>query len=82
MKERGKRWIDPEKKFVIHPDMLEAFRGYDGKKDAFKETFEARDEAVKRGEIYWNTDHDSEMKSTAEERSRRFNFRFPFRKRK
>lgn len=69
MKERGKKWVDPKKGFVIHPDMGEALRNYRPGEDSIKGVFQARDRAVQEGQQYWNTDHDDEMAQTARERS-------------
>lgn len=67
---KPKKWLDPDKAFVVHPDMQEAMMDYNPSRDSFKEVFEARDEAVEDGEVYWNDDHDDEMAETARNRSK------------
>lgn len=67
-KKQGK-FVDPERAFVVHPDITRAFLGYDGTDDYFKKIFHDRDERVKNGEYYWNTDHDEQFARTARERS-------------
>lgn len=63
------KFVDPKKKFVVHPDMGAALSQYDGTDAALKNCFLNRDEAVNNGQAYWETDHDFEMSETAEERS-------------
>lgn len=63
------KYVDPDKAFVVHPDITETFMGYDGTGDYFKKVFADRDERVKNGEYYWNTDHDDQFRQTAHERS-------------
>ncbi|HZX14966.1 MAG TPA: hypothetical protein VFF49_11280 [Thermodesulfobacteriota bacterium] len=85
MKERGKRYIDPEKQFCVHPDMIQTFKNYDGTKDSFKKTFGERDELVKNGDVFWNTEHDEEMLKTARDNTDNAaagGWRFPQRKRR
>lgn len=82
MRERGKRYIDPEKKFCVHPDMLDAFQNYNGTDDSFKKVFRERDEKTRSGELFWNPDHDVEMRETAIERSKQHDFDFPRRRKK
>ena len=60
----------------IHPDMELARKDYGRQKklgikkpDSFKWIFKKRDEAVKRGEHYWNDDWDKFMKEIARERT-------------
>ncbi|WP_438980239.1 HNH endonuclease [Polynucleobacter sp.] len=65
---RGK-YVDPEKAFVVHPDITQAFMGYNGKDDYFKTVFEERNEKLLRGEVYWNTDHDKQLSETARDNS-------------
>lgn len=72
----GERYRDPKKEFVVHPDMIDAFKSYNGDKDHFEKAFEKRRELTAKGEPYWNTDHDVEMKETAEERSKNPLWRF------
>lgn len=64
------KWLDPEKAFVVHPDIQEALMNYDPSRDSFKEVFNERDRQAAEGEIYWNDDHDAEMADTARNRSR------------
>lgn len=62
--------VDPNKKFVIHPDMLRGFFEYrKGNKKAIQEVMDRRRPLKENGEIYWNTDHDAELKQTAIERT-------------
>lgn len=62
--------VDIEKEFVVHPDNIQALNEYRrGNKDAYKQLIENRQEQTRRGEKYWNDDHDEEMKQTAEERT-------------
>lgn len=63
------KYVDPEKAFVVHPDITEAFMNYNGTEDPFKAVFAARQAALDRGEVYWNTDHDEQFRQTARERS-------------
>lgn len=63
------KYVDPDKGFIIHPDMGNALRNYKGK-ETIAEVLEERDEAVAEGDEYWNTDHDAEMLETARNRSR------------
>lgn len=63
------KYVDPEKAFVVHPDITRAFLGYDGTDGYFKQVFEERDQKILSGEYYWNTDHDTQMAQTARERS-------------
>lgn len=61
--------IDPSKEFVVHPDMIDAFKNYDGTNSSFISVFRTRD-ALARVEIpFHNTDHDVEMLQTATERT-------------
>lgn len=80
MKENKNKWVDPQKTFVVHEDILTAFQGYDGDPDHFKKVFKERDEAIANGEVYWNTDHDVEMAETARERSQQPGWEYPRRK--
>jgi len=64
------KWVDDDKAFVVHPDMRDALMDYHPDRNSFKDAFDARNKAVENGEVYWNTDHDDEMKSTAEERTK------------
>lgn len=63
----------------IHPDMETARKDYGRQKtlgidkpDSFRWTFKKRDEAIKRGEHYWNDDWDEAMKEIAKERTDNF----------
>lgn len=78
MKER--KYVDPEKAFVVHPDIADQFTTYDGNPDHFKEVFRKRDKLVEEGEVYWNTEHDVEMAETARERSQQPGWEYPQRK--
>lgn len=61
---------DPDKEFMVHPDMPEVFKNYrSGDKKAFQKMQKKRNEQIESGEIYWNTDHDEEMLETAKERT-------------
>lgn len=66
---RPNKYVDPDKAFVVHPDITEAFMGYDGTGDYFKKVFADRDERVRNGEYYWNTDHDEQFRETARVRT-------------
>lgn len=62
--------VNTEEEFVVHPDNMKALDEYRrGNKDAYKQLLDERAEKTKRGEKYWSTDHDEEMKQTAEERT-------------
>lgn len=63
------KYVDPNKAFVVHPDITEAFMSYDGTGDPFKDTFKARNEALARGEKYWNDGHDAQFREHARARS-------------
>lgn len=63
------KYVDPEKAFVVHPDITQAFMSYDGTGDPFKDVFKARNEALARGEVYWNTDHDEQFRQHATQRN-------------
>lgn len=81
------KWVDPEKAFVVHPDMGRALRDYRPDGDSLGEVFEWRDQMASSGEEYWNTDHDDEMRETAENRSKdagiiTSGWRFPSRKKR
>lgn len=78
MKER--KYVDPEKAFIVHPDIADAFTEYDGDPDHFKKVFKERDEAIANGEYYWNTEHDVEMAETARIRSQQPGWEYPVRK--
>ena len=61
---------DPNKKFMVHPDMLQGFAEYrKGNKKAIQEVMVRRKPLKEHGEIYWSTDHDEEMAQTAVERT-------------
>lgn len=61
---------DTSEEFVVHPDTTDALRSYrKGNKKAFQEMSTKRDIKLQHGEIYWNPDHDEEMKETAVERT-------------
>ena len=63
--------VDPSEEFVVHPDMIGTIKSYrNGNKKAFQEMGVQRDIKLQHGEIYWNPDHDEEMKETAEERTK------------
>ncbi len=62
--------IDDNSAFVIHPDMVAGFKQYrKGNKNAIAEVMIKRAPLKERGEIYWSTEHDVEMKETAVERT-------------
>lgn len=70
----GERRLRPgkyvnDRNFVIHPDMEESFKNYDGTRDPFQTVFDERAEEVRRGEIFWRDGHDIELKETAEEKT-------------
>lgn len=50
---------------VIHPDMQTARREYGMNKESYHKAFEARDELLKEGKIYWNDEHDRSMTAVA-----------------
>ena len=62
------KWV-AEHLFVVHKDMQYALMDYDPSRNSFQKVFEQRDEFVKQGITYWNTDHDMEMLETARMRS-------------
>lgn len=66
---RGKRFVDPNKVFVVHPDMGFALKNYNGDRETISKVFKERDELVEKGEKYWNDLHDQEFLETAWERS-------------
>lgn len=70
MVERKRKWVDPDKAFVIHPDMQDALMNYDGTGRTIREVFDERDRRVADGETYHNDLHDEEMLETAEERTK------------
>jgi hypothetical protein len=76
----GERYIDQRKHFVVHGDMQDAFDNYDGTDKSFREVMKARREKTEKGEPYWDTTHDTEMRETAELRSKHPLFKFPVRK--
>ena len=62
--------VDPSEDFVVHPDMVEGFKNYrKGNTNAIAEVMQARKPLKEKGDIYWDTTHDAEMKQTAEERT-------------
>jgi hypothetical protein len=66
---KGKRFVDPQEKFVVHEDMLDFFRNYQQGKSFQEQVGEKRDEKLKNGEPFHNPDHDEEMKETARNRT-------------
>ena len=66
---KGKKFVDPTKKFVVHPDILEGLKHYTSDNDSLKRVFQGREDARQSGVVYWNTEHDQEMIETAKERS-------------
>jgi hypothetical protein len=66
-----KKYADPKKHFVVHPDMIEAYKGYDGTNNTMEQVFARRQEKVERGETFHNTLHDEEMLETAALRTKR-----------
>jgi hypothetical protein len=72
MKEKPPRpgkYVDTDKAFVVHPDVIDAHLNYTGDNSSFSDIFNERKKTRADGEPYWNTDHDAEMKLTAEERT-------------
>lgn len=65
---RGGKYA-PDNMFVVHRDIRDATMEYKGDVNMYNQVFEARNEQLKQGNIYWNTTHDVEMKQTAVERS-------------
>lgn len=62
--------VDPTEKFVVHPDMVEGLKRYrKGDKYAIAKVMSAREPLKEHGDVYWNPDHDAEMKETAVERT-------------
>jgi len=81
----AERYANKDKRFIVHPDMIEAFTGYDGTKDSFKRVFSKRDKQVADGEVFWNADHDEELAQTAKENTDNAiarGWRFPKRKKR
>ena len=72
MARRPEKWIDPDKEFVVHPDILESFQNYNGSGCSFASTFKARGEVLAHDPdmIYHDDSHDREMEETARERTR------------
>lgn len=66
---RNGKWVDDKKAFVVHPDMRDGMMNYKPDGDSIGEVFKQRNEAVEKGEKYWNDIHDEEMEQTARERS-------------
>jgi hypothetical protein len=66
---RPGKFLDTRKAFTVHPDMQTFFEQY-GQGMTFEEVRKLRDEMLANGEPYWQTDHDPEMKETAEERTK------------
>lgn len=63
--------LDPEKTFIVHPDMPEVFQEYrKGNKNAFAQMFAKRNAKKEANEAYWNTEHDSEMAETASDNTK------------
>jgi len=61
-------------KFVVHPDIKDAFKKYKGREvggDSLQRTFRFRNAMLDACEdiVYWDGDHDVEMKEIAEERT-------------
>ena len=73
---RPEKYVNPEERFVVHPDILDAYLAYAGSGASFAEIFEARRQLVEDGNAYWETDHDIEMTETARERSQQPGWRF------
>lgn len=69
MRERGNKFIDPDKAFIIHKDQWAWLRNYKGKDTPIDALFREREEKLDEGEPFWNSDHDEEMKETARERN-------------
>jgi hypothetical protein len=67
MKE-GDKYL-PDEEFCVHPDIKETMKNYKGDRRIFGKLFKQRDEQLEGGEPFWNTDHDVEMKETAEQRT-------------
>ncbi len=55
--------------FVVHPDIIVATRNYDGTPRSFRLCMELREETVKSKGVWWNAEHDEELKETARERT-------------
>jgi hypothetical protein len=64
------KFVDPEKAFIVHPDMVDFFTSYGERGMTFEDVKKMRDWLTSNNEPYWNTDHDAEMLETAEERTR------------
>lgn len=67
----------------IHPDMIEARHNYGIQKsrgiekpNSYQQVFNNRDELIREGETYWNTDYDEFFSQRAEEQSGRIEVRF------
>jgi hypothetical protein len=71
------KWVDTSKAFVIHPDMEEALMNYDPNGNSIQKCFDERKKKIEAGEEYHNSDHDTEMKITARERSQYPTWEFP-----
>ena len=67
----GRRYSNPKKQFVVHPDMIKAYIEYNGSDDSFQKVFDERDRLLGEGKQCHNSDHDAEMLETARERTAR-----------
>ncbi len=68
----GERFANIKKLFVVHPDMVDAFRNYrPGGENTIKKAIRARRELTQEDPdaVYWNADHDVEMAETARQRT-------------
>lgn len=70
MPERGNKFIDPKKKFVVHQDQEEWLWNYRGNDTPIESLFKLRAEALQNGVKFWDDTHDEEMKETARERNK------------
>lgn len=52
---------------MVHPDMQEALKSYNGNGDSFKEMFRQREIMVQKGMRYWNGQWDDFYKYWARE---------------
>lgn len=66
------KWVDPDRSFVIHPDIQEALIDYDGTNNSFASVFAERNRLLKENPnaVIHNNLHDVELRETAIERTK------------
>lgn len=63
--ERKRRRVKRGDSFTVHEDMLDFYKGYGRGGPSMEEIGRRRNQKLKEGDAFWNTDHDEEMKETA-----------------